>query len=209
VKDLTWLRSRGMDRALVELADCGRPVLGICGGYQMMGMSIDDPVESGRGTVEGLGLLPVHTTFGADKVLGRPVRSLSEGMVVEGYEIHHGVVSRSGGSPLFSDVGCRVGSVAGTSWHGVFENDEFRRSYLTETAFRAGRAFSVSPATNFCALREARFETLADMVADHLDTDALLRVIDGHAEKHAALSIGSTVNGWGSTGIPSGDPSSS
>ncbi len=137
VEDLDWLRSRGIDDALVRLAAAGRPILGICGGYQMLGVSIDDPVESRRGMVHGLGLLPVHTTFGADKVLRRPRRGLSEETVVEGYEIHHGVVTRSGASPLFADEGCRAGSVAGTSWHGLFENDGFRRSFLTETASRA------------------------------------------------------------------------
>ncbi|HLN43906.1 MAG TPA: cobyric acid synthase [Acidimicrobiales bacterium] len=190
VEDLSWLRSRGIDKALVKLADADRPILGICGGYQMLGVSIDDPIESRRGTVEGLGLLPVHTTFGADKVLGRPSRTLPEAMVVEGYEIHHGVVSRSDGSPLFADVGCRVGSVAGTPWHGLFENDGFRRSFLTETALRAGRAFAVCPDTNFGAIRETRFEKLANMVADHMDTDSILRIIDGHTVEHAMFSIG-------------------
>src|SRR5690606_27373273 len=63
VADLEYLRERGLDRALAERAAAGGPILGICGGYQLLGESIDDPVESGRGRVRGLGLLPVETRF--------------------------------------------------------------------------------------------------------------------------------------------------
>ena len=119
VADLAWLRER-LDAALKRHAARGRAVLGICGGYQMLGTFIDDAVESGAGQVPGLGLLPVRTTFGPDKVLARPSRTLADGIVVQGYEIHHGVVTRDGGEPFFADEGCRVGAVAGTVWHGLW-----------------------------------------------------------------------------------------
>jgi adenosylcobyric acid synthase len=200
VDDLTWLQTQGIDRALRKRAVAGRPVLGICGGYQMLGTSIEDEVESRRGRVEGLGLLPVETTFDTEKVLARPRRVLSDGTIVEGYEIHHGVVRRSGGSPLLADEGCRAGSVMGTSWHGLFENDAYRRSFLAETARRTRREFVVSPDTIFGDIREARFEKLADLVGDHLDTDALLRIIEGHTERHAPLRIAPSPGGRGSVG---------
>src|SRR5262249_10454073 len=114
VEDLRWLRSRGFDRALARRAAEGRPGLGICGGYQILGTRIEDRVESSAGVVAGLDMLPVWTRFGQDKVLGRPRRELHDGSVVEGYEIHHGVVTREGGEPFFADEGCRIGSVAGT-----------------------------------------------------------------------------------------------
>ncbi len=189
VDDWEWLRARGLDAALKKHADGGRPILGICGGYQMLGVSIDDPVESGRRKVQGLGLLPVTTVFGPEKVLGRPRRTLANGSVVEGYEIHHGVVERCGGSPFLADEGCRVGSVAGTSWHGLFENDEFRRSFLVEVSWQVGRAFAPSGDASFSDLREARFDRLADMVEQHLDTEALWRLIEGPNEKHAPLHV--------------------
>jgi adenosylcobyric acid synthase len=204
VDDLRWLRSRGIDKALVERAAARRPILGICGGYQMLGTSIDDRVESGVGTVAGLGLLPVETTFGPDKVLGRPRRALRDGSVVEGYEIHHGVARRSGGSALFADEGCRVGTVAGTSWHGLFENDGLRRSFLADVAQHTGRSFVASPDISFAAIREARFERLADAVADHLDTHALLRIIEGHTQKHVPLCITPARAAWGSAGALAG-----
>ena len=90
VADLAWLRDRGLAGAITERARAGRPVLGICGGYQMMAGQIDDPVESRRGTVDGLGLLPVRVRFGAEKILRRP-QGRALGAPVAGYEIHHGV----------------------------------------------------------------------------------------------------------------------
>src|SRR3984885_511885 len=72
VADLAWLRERGLAGAITERARAGQPVLGICGGYQMLAEVIDDPVESRQGRVDGLGLLPVRVVFGPAKRLGRP-----------------------------------------------------------------------------------------------------------------------------------------
>jgi adenosylcobyric acid synthase len=165
--------------ALLRHAAGGRPVLGVCGGYQMLGTSIDDPVESGAGPTPGLGLLPVQTRFGPDKVLARPQRALADGTIVEGYEIHHGVVTRQGGEPLVADEGCRAGAVAGTVWHGLLENDAFRRDYLSEVARTCGRSFVVAPATSFAGLREEQLDRLGDLVAEHIDQDAVKRLLDG------------------------------
>ena len=88
VADLAWLRGRGLDAAI---AATSAPVLGICGGYQMMGRTITDDVESGNGTVDGLGWLDVDTTFSPDK-LTRQRRGTAMGRRVSGYEIHHGRV---------------------------------------------------------------------------------------------------------------------
>jgi len=181
VADLRWLRARGWDRALAERARRGRPVLGVCGGFQMLGTAIEDDVESGAGEVEGLGLLPCRTVFGPDKVLARPRRHLADGDVVSGYEIRHGTVAVHGGVALVADEGCRMGAVAGTSWHGLFENDRWRRSYLVEVAAAAGRAFRPAPDTVFASSRRRRIERLADLVADHLDTTSLLEVLEGRA----------------------------
>jgi adenosylcobyric acid synthase len=179
VADLGWLRARGLDSALARHVAAGRPVLGICGGYQMLGTAIDDPVESRAGDVCGLGLLPVRTRFGPDKVLARPFRTLADGTVVHGYEIHHGAVSRDGGEPLFADEGCRAGTVAGTVWHGLLENDAFRRTYLSEVARLCGRRFVADSESSFLAVREAKLDRLADVVADNLDLAGVKRLLDG------------------------------
>ena len=183
VADLGWLRERGLAAVIAERARAGRPVLGICGGYQMLAGQIKDRVESGAGEVPGLGLLPARVEFGADKCLGRPVgRAL--GTTVAGYEIHHGVVRLTDpGCEPFLD-GCRAGpggAVWGTSWHGTMENDQFRRVFLAEVARLAGRDFTPAPGTDFAGLREARLDALGDLVADHLDTAALARLISDGA----------------------------
>jgi adenosylcobyric acid synthase len=176
VSDLGWLREQGLAAAVAARAARGGAVLGICGGYQMLAASIRDDVESRAGTVPGLGLLPATVTFAAAKTLARP-SGTALGEAVGGYEIHHGTVSSSGGDPF--PGGCRVGAVWGTTWHGIFENDGFRRAFLRDLASRCGRDFSPAPDVSFAAVRERRFDVLAGMIDAHLDTGALARLIDG------------------------------
>ncbi|MER8187112.1 cobyric acid synthase [Kitasatospora sp. NPDC094015] len=184
VADLAWLRERGLEVPLKARAAAGLPVLGVCGGYQMLGREITDEVESGAGTVGALGLLPVRVVFGAEKVLARPVGE-AYGERVEGYEIHHGVVEVEGGEVFIADgtgrplEGCRLGAVWGTTWHGVLENDAFRRALLREVAALAGRAFVPAPDTSFAAAREERLDRLGDLIEEHADTDALWKLIEG------------------------------
>ncbi|MFF1958386.1 cobyric acid synthase [Streptomyces sp. NPDC058220] len=183
VKALAWLRERGLADAIVRRAAEGRPVLGICGGYQILGEHIDDEVESRAGAVAGLGLLPVRVRFDRHKTLARPV-GVALGEPVEGYEIHHGVAEVRGGEAFVHDErgraldGCRVGAVQGTHWHGALESDAFRRRFLTEVARAAGRRFVPAPGTSFGALREEQLDLLGDLVEEHADTDALMRLIE-------------------------------
>jgi adenosylcobyric acid synthase len=178
VSDLGWLRARGLAEVITTRAAQGRPLLGICGGYQMLAREIDDPVESCAGPVAGLGLLPVRVAFHKDKHLARPAGS-ALGKTVTGYEIRHGTatVEAAAAAEPFLD-GCRTGATWGTSWHGTLENDEFRRAFLTEVAALAGRDFTPAAGTDFAALRQARLDLLAGLVASHLDTGALRRLIE-------------------------------
>jgi adenosylcobyric acid synthase len=189
VADLAWLRERQIDEAIARHAARGLPVLGICGGYQMLGTLLDDDVESGAGQVPGLGLLPVRTVFGRDKVLARPARTLADGTVLHGYEIHHGVITRDGAEPFFADEGCRAGSVAGTVWHGLLENDSFRRGFLADVARLSGRKFTGAPDISFPAIREARLDRLADLIADHLDTARIRVLLSSGAEPVPELRL--------------------
>jgi adenosylcobyric acid synthase len=167
-----------MSEVIASRAQAGRPVLGICGGFQMLAEEISDDVESGAGTVSGLGLLPASVTFAEAKTLGRPAGT-AYGVPVSGYEVHHGQVTVRGiRAEPFLD-GCRSGAVWGTSWHGTLQNDQFRRSFLTDVAAFAGRDFKPAADTSFAALREASLDLLGDLVADNLDTDAVLRLIEG------------------------------
>jgi adenosylcobyric acid synthase len=157
-------------------------VLGICGGYQMLGERITDNVESGAGEVIGLGLLPVETRFERAKVLrwSTGVSPHFWATPARGFEIRHGRVSRLGGQELIATLdgadGCIQGSVAGTSWHGVMEGDEFRRAFLFWVAEERGRRF-VPGSRSFAAVREARLDALGDLIERHVDAEALLGLI--------------------------------
>ncbi len=177
VRALAWLRERGLADAVARRAAEGRPVLGICGGFQMLGEMIEDDVESRAGTVPGLGLLPVRIRFAPDKTLARPSGE-EFGEPVDGYEIHHGVARRTGGGQAFLD-GVRVGAAFGTHWHGSLESDGFRRAFLRRVAAAAGRRFVPAPDTSFGVLREEQLDRLGDLIEEHADTDALLRLIEG------------------------------
>ena len=175
VHDLAWLRERRLDVALVSRAVRRSPILGICGGYQMLARIIDDPIESGCPSVAGLGLLPVKINFSANKVLGRPAGSW-QGHSVQAYEIHHGVADVCGDAEAFLD-GCRVDQVWGTMWHGALENDAFRRAWLSEVAQASGSPWRPqADALSFANRREMMINTLADAIEQHVDLDL---IIDG------------------------------
>jgi adenosylcobyric acid synthase len=191
VEDLARLRSSGLDRALIARARAGDPILGVCGGYQLLGEHIDDDFESGDGLVGGLSLLPVKTVFERDKLLrARGGHCAWLDTPAGGYEIRHGRVSAAntgadtgGGESLFTaddgePEGWRAGAVLGTSWHGVLEHDAFRRALLQWVAGVRGRRF-VPGGGSFAAAREARLDVLGDLVGEHLDTDRLVALIEG------------------------------
>jgi adenosylcobyric acid synthase len=175
VSDLEWLRGRGLDRAIEA---CGAPVLGICGGYQMMGRTILDEVECGRGAVEGLGWLDATTVFEPTKVTrqrrGRaaiPAQGAAQALHqrVSGYQIHHGRVTATEPWIRLDDAygdepeGSQQGRFSGTTLHGVFEDDGFRTAFL-----------GIEPSgLSFAAARENQLDRLADMLEAHLDLAAV------------------------------------
>ncbi|MFI5954991.1 cobyric acid synthase [Cryptosporangium sp. NPDC051539] len=188
VDDLAWLRQTGLADAIRAHSAAGRPVVGICGGFQMLSRTIVDTVESGAGTVEGLGLVPIEVTFAAEKTLGRP-NGTSDGVPVSGYEIHYGqVTGRARGVPSWITTasgdgeGVRwsegSGVVYGTHWHGVLESDGFRRTLLADVARqRRMSGFVVPSDTEYLQVRAQALDVLADLIEQHLDTGALIRLI--------------------------------
>ena len=178
IGDLAFLRAQGWDIDIKAHVRRGGHVLGLCGGYQMLGRTIDDPegVDGRAGTVDGLGLLDVATVMTADKsttlVSGTHCGS---GATFEGYEIHLG---RSEGPdcarPLL-DVGGRAdgassadGRVQGTYVHGLFTGDAFRKAWLG----RLGIASSLA----YRARIESALEALADHLETHLDIEQILKI---------------------------------
>ncbi|MGI8511642.1 MAG: cobyric acid synthase [Solirubrobacteraceae bacterium] len=186
VEDLERLRASGLATALERRARAGQPILGVCGGYQMLGGRIEDRVESGRGEVRGLGLLPVATEFATDKlvrqVAGTFIGPGADGVPACGYEIRHGRPIRRGGTALVDDgsdsgEGCADGPVIGTSWHGLLEGDEVRRGLLGWVADRRGRSWTPGSEA-FATVRERHLDRLGDLIEEHADTDALLALIE-------------------------------
>lgn len=165
VSDFEWLRGRGLHTAIEA---CGAPVLGICGGYQMMGRTIADNVESKRGTVQGLGWLDAETVFEPTKVT-RQRRGYGLDQRVTGYQIHHGRVTGADPWITLDDAygahpeGSRNGRFSGTTLHGLFEEDGLRSAFL-----------GIQPSgVSFAAARESQLDRLADMLEAHLDLAAI------------------------------------
>ncbi len=200
VADLNFLRKRGLAGRIVALAQAGVPVLGICGGYQMLGGMICDPlgVETAAGDeVEGLGLLPAITTFASEKqtvrAQGRVVADQglfagARGLPVSGYEIHMGRTSVGRDSARLLHVTARGdqaaddgdgvvaahGWIAGTYFHGLFDNDALRHTILANLAARKGFA---RPAATALFDRDVMYDQLADVVRAHLDLDFVYRLL--------------------------------
>jgi adenosylcobyric acid synthase len=162
-------------------------VLGICGGFQMLGRTIHDPdgVEGQRATdVSGLGLLDATTTFTPEKVLV----AHEDGA----YEIHHGRVDVG---EAHADRGwTSSGAVMGTMRHGALESDETRTILLDLVASAVGQRWQPSD-VSFAAAREKRLDLLGDLAEEHLDVDALLALARDGAPEVPLLPPGAEVAG--------------
>jgi len=175
VGDLVQLTASGMADALREASARGAWLLGLCGGYQMLGRELNDAggSEGGPKVFPGLGLLPVSTAFQAEKITRQTEaasRWPARGHSLAGYEIHHGrtVLAEGLGEPLAeggAEVGWRHGRVAGAYLHGLLASDPWRNAFLNEV--RRDRRFPVQPVRSADPL-EARLERWAAHLKAHL-----------------------------------------
>lgn len=186
--DLAWLRQTGLANALIRFAINGGEVIGICGGYQMLGQSIQDPyhVESQNDAIDGLGLLPTITTFAQKKatyqVHAKILNFVSlRDEMIQGYEIHMGetqsqsqwleICSRNGEQVKVLDGSVSSnGKIWGCYLHGLFANDSFRHAWLTRLGWRG-------QVTSQAARLEESLEKLADAVEGALNMELLERII--------------------------------
>ena len=188
MEDLLWLRQSGLEAAVRKLAQAQTPVLGVCGGYQMLGQTLDDPAgtESGKPmSLAGLGLLPTWTTFDAQKrrtqvravALGAPFA----GARMTGYEIHNGRTTVNGepfcrladGTP----EGCVCKNVFGTYLHGLFDSGDLTQALVKLLCARKGISPRETRPTSMAEYRQAQFDLLADGVRGALDMDAVYRAM--------------------------------
>jgi adenosylcobyric acid synthase len=177
--DFASLRAAGWDIDLKAHVRRGGRVLGLCGGYQMLGQKIHDPqgLEGPAGSMDGLGLLDIETTLLADKTLTRvKAVHLASGETIEGYEIHLGSSHGADCARPFARIGkhddgatSADGLVSGTYIHGCFANDNFRTHYLNALGAESSRLA-------FETLIEKTLDELAAHLEQHLNLDQLLRL---------------------------------
>ena len=184
IDDLLWLRQCGLETALLKLAAKGTPVLGVCGGYQMLGQQLDDPTgsESGRPqTLRGLGLLPTRTVFSEQKRRAQVKATVAAapfaGAELEGYEIHTGVTEAEGEPfahyPDGGREGCVQGNVFGTYLHGLFDTGTLTEALAGWLCRRKGIDPSDAALIPMEEYRRQQFDILADGVRGALDMDAV------------------------------------
>jgi adenosylcobyric acid synthase len=186
--DLTYLRNTGLAQRILDLAaEKKTEIIGVCGGFQILGSQIIDPdgIESAdRSTLQALGLLPVTTRLFPDKTLRRvQARHLISGRKLNGYEIHHGqtdgknlipVVQRDDGEII--GLGAGDGNVWGTYLHGVFDADEFRRWFIDRLRVKRG----LTAVDKICAIYdlEPALERLADVVRASIDLEKIYKLME-------------------------------
>ena len=186
ISDLLVLQQTGMAEEIKNYVAAGGTVMGVCGGFQMLGQILSDPegIEGEQGRHEGLGLLPLKTVMTAQKIARqRQVSSAlpQAGLPVIGYEIHQGrtqVLEEKKIKLLFDDPNLGVvstdQSVWGTYLHGIFDNGPWRRAWLNHLRQQRGLISLPTGIPNYREQRETLLDSLADIVGESLDLSPIL-----------------------------------
>jgi adenosylcobyric acid synthase len=184
--DLRYLNESGISSRIIKAATTAEcPIIGVCGGYQMLGRTLRDPlaIESDAGPQEGLGLLAVDTVLGKGKILEQTTaRHVANGFDLVGYEIHHGRTTLDGPQPWIEradgeviGVSHRTQEIHGTYLHGIFDADHFRRFFIDSLRVRKG----LEPLNEVVYVHdiEPALDRLAEVVRSHIDMDHLYRIL--------------------------------
>ncbi len=181
IADMRKLHDNGMADAVCAAARSGKTVVGICGGYQMMGLEIADPegVEGSPDRVAGLGLLPVRTTMG-DKKITRQVRFrfMDDARECTGYEIHMGTTVVEDGAEVLNMIdgsvpdGCRSANCMGSYIHGLLDN-----AAVLDRIFAPFPDVRAIPFADRAAYKESRYDALADLLREYVDIDRLYKIM--------------------------------
>jgi adenosylcobyric acid synthase len=200
IEDLSFLKRSGYVEDIKRLNEKGSTIVGICGGFQMLGRTIKDPaaVESRFGSIEGLGLLNMETIFSKKKatyqVEAEEMSRNGEDQSPEtlrGYEIHMGRTKLMSGNPLFKiskKSGKRYshfdgavsqdGKVWGTYIHGIFDNDGFRRRFIGKITKGAMPSSEGQSTFAYGTYKEGQFDALADLITESLDMNYIRKLVD-------------------------------
>ena len=183
VDDLLWLRQCGLEAAISKLAQRGTPVLGVCGGYQMLGRTVSDPEQveaAGVTEISGMGLLDMDTEFRGEKVQTQTqgvfhgvegLLSALNGLAYEGYEIHMGRSQQQ----MPALTGSR--NVYGSYVHGIFDAPGITDTILKALCARKGVSFDALATFDACGYKERQYDLLADVVRGGLDMSFVYRVL--------------------------------
>ncbi|MBJ7898880.1 MAG: cobyric acid synthase CobQ [Cyanobacteria bacterium RI_101] len=187
---LEALKASGMAAQLLDYVNQGGTLLGVCGGWQLLGKAVLDPqrLESAVTQGEGLGLFPLVTTISSEKIT-RQRRVLSQfpwdGLTVSGYEIHQGqteILPNSAFQPLFADPTLGLVSQSRNLWgtylHGLLENGAWRRAWLNELRAKKGLTPLTLDIPDYSEQRERLLDQVADLAERNLNLDALWRYLD-------------------------------
>lgn len=191
IADMRWLKESGLDAAIQRYVSKGNPIVGICGGYQMLGEKISDPlgVECG-GEISGLGLLKVETVLAGEKHTSQVKGCFADndgifaalsGVEYEGYEIHMGETEGVGDARLMQFTADGSGycddNVYGTYVHGVFDRAEIIKAIAGSLAERKGIDLSLGTVMDYKALKELEYDRLADTMREYMDMELVYRMI--------------------------------
>lgn len=203
IDDLMFLRKNGLENQIKELHKKGKLIIGICGGYQMLGKILKDPyhVENNLEEVEGIGLLDVETTFELEKtttqvkaILGDHLHGYLANLnkkVVNGYEIHMGMTRRRENSDNFATVTEKLGEmvsydvgsvnnqcdVFGTYLHGIFDDIDFTRTILNNIRKMKNLEPIESKVESFDEFKNQEYDKLADFLREHLDMEKIYEIM--------------------------------
>jgi len=188
IADLMTLQTTGMAERLQDYAAAGGTIVGICGGFQMLGHTLSDPtgLEGAAGEYGGLGLLPLSTVITAEKVTRQrqAIALYPQEIPIFGYEIHQGRTTfLEALQPLFDDPSLGIANpkqlIWGTYLHGLFDNGSWRRAWLNQLRQQRGLKPLVTEVANYSEQREVFLDAVTDAVAAHLDLSPLMQAAMG------------------------------
>lgn len=207
MEDLLWMRQNGLEAAILKKAGAGTVIFGVCGGYQMMGESLKDPmgVEAG-GEIRGMGLLPIDTVFEGEKTRTRVTGSFEglsgvlkslNGVAIEGYEIHMGATTRKEGCQASTKIcnhaaagtaeekldGACHDNIYGTYVHGVFDKEGVVKTIVMALGERKGIDMSSVASIDFTAFKESQYDKLAEGLRAHLDMEKIYEILEKGLEE--------------------------